>query len=263
MRWILVTGAYGGMGRAAARALAAEGFGVLALDRTVGEPEPGIVPVEADVTDADSLHRAAETAKQYTEELFAVVHYAGIYRLDSLVEMAEESFEQIWRVNVFGAFHVNRIFLPFLREGSRIVMITSELAPLDPLPFTGIYAVTKGALDRYAYALCMELQLLGISVSVLRAGAVKTGMLGASTAALEQFCSTTRLYRCNAARFRAVVDRVEARCVPPEAVARKTEAILRKKHPAFAYSLNRNPLLLLLHCLPQRLQLRIIRRVLR
>lgn len=65
MRWVLVTGAYGGMGRAAARALAAEDFGVLAPDRTVGAPEPGIVPVEADVTDADSLRRAAETAGQY------------------------------------------------------------------------------------------------------------------------------------------------------------------------------------------------------
>ena len=63
-----------------------------------------------------------------------------------------------------------------LKNGSKILITTSELAPLDPLPFTGIYAVTKGALDKYAYSLRMELQLLGMRVSVLRAGAVDTGI---------------------------------------------------------------------------------------
>ena len=42
----------------------------------------------------------------------------------------------------------------------------------------------------------MEVQLLGIKVSVLRAGAVNTGMLGASTDALEKFCEKTKLYQC-------------------------------------------------------------------
>ena len=150
-----------------------------------------------------------------------------------------------------------------LKSGSRILITTSELAPLDPLPFTGIYAVTKGALDKYAYSLRMELQLLGISVSVLRAGAVDTGMLGVSTEALDRFCEKTALYTCNAERFKGIVERVEARCVPPERIARKATSILSKKRPSFAYSINRNPLLLLLHVLPKRMQLWVIRQVLR
>lgn len=263
MKSVLVTGAYGGMGQATVRALRARGFFVFALDRRVGEPEEQVMPIEADITDEQSVARAAEQVKGVTDELFAIVHYAGIYRLDSLVEMDSASFEGIFRVNLFGAFLVNRTFLPFLRAGGRIVMTTSELAPLDPLPFTGVYAVTKSALDKYAYALCMELQLLGISVSVLRAGAVATGMLGVSTDALDRFCAETKLYRCNADRFRRIVNRVEAKSVPPEAIASKMLAILQKKKPAFAYSINRNPLLLLLNILPRRVQLWAIRRVLR
>ena len=142
-------------------------------------------------------------------------------------------------------------------------MTTSELAPLDPLPFTGIYAVTKAALDRYAYSLRMETQLLGISVSVLRAGAVDTGMLGDSTRALDRFCEKTRLYPVNAARFKRVVENVEARRVPPEKIARRMLRILRSRSPRFAYSVNRNPLLLLLNALPKRTQLWAIRLVLR
>ena len=82
--------------------------------------------------------------------------------------------------------------------------------------FTGIYAVTKGALDKYAYSLRMELQLLGISVVVLRPGAVDTGLLDDSTRALGRFCENTELYPVNAGKFRSIVEKVEARKIPPE-----------------------------------------------
>ena len=137
------------------------------------------------------------------------------------------------------------------------------MAPLDPLPFTGVYAVSKAALDKYAYSLRMEMQLLGVSVSVLRAGAVKTNMLGASTSALERFCDKTELYKCNAARFRKIVDGVEAKSVPPEKIAAKTLKILAKKRPSFAYSINRNALLLMLNALPKGWQTSIIRKILK
>ena len=150
-----------------------------------------------------------------------------------------------------------------LSRGGRILITTSELAPLDPLPFTGIYAITKSALDKYAYSLRMELQLLGINVSVLRAGAVDTGMLGASTDALDRFCDKTKLYTCNADRFKRIVNRVEARSISPKRLAEKVLKIFRKKSPRFAYSINRNPLLLLLNVLPKRLQLWVIKTVLR
>ena len=162
-----------------------------------------------------------------------------------------------------GVFLINKTFLPLLKKGSKILITTSELAPLDPLPFTGIYAVSKAALDKYAYSLRMELQLLGISVSVLRAGAVKTDMLGASTTALDRFCKKTELYSCNAKRFKRIVEGVEARNIEPQRIAKKAYRVLGKRSPAFAYSINRNPLLLLLNALPKRLQLFIIRMILK
>lgn len=262
MSSILITGASGGMGRAAAEHFAKKGFRVFALDVKPCAVQYGVIPVAADVTDADSVQAAFEVVRAQTDELFAIVHFAGIYMMDSLVEMEEEQFRRIFSVNVHGAYLVNKTFLPLLKKGSRILMTTSELAPLDPLPFTGIYAVTKAALDKYAYSLCMELQLLGIKVSVLRAGAVSTGMLGVSTAALDRFCEKTRLYACNAARFKKIVDSVEARSIAPEKIVQKAERILRRRSPAFAYSINRNPLLLMLNLLPKCLQLLIIKMVL-
>ena len=262
-KYVLITGAYGGMGRKTAELLAREGFCVFALDRKAGAPKENIIPIEADVTDAKSVESAFLAVRGYTERLDAVVHFAGVYMLDSLFEMSEEAFRKICEVNLFGAYLVNKAFLPMLGGGSRILITTSELAPLDPLPFTGIYAVTKAALDKYAYSLRMEAQLLGIDVCVLRAGAVATDMLGASTAALDRFCENTKLYSCNAARFKKIVESVEARNIPPERIAEKAAAILRAKRTRFAYSINRNPLLLMLNILPKRAQLRAIKQVLK
>ena len=260
---ILVTGAYGGMGRATVKALTERGFRVFALDRTVGDEEENVIPVKADITDESSVKNAFGQICQMTDGLFAIIHFAGVYMLDSLVEMDSEDFERIFKINLGGVYLVNRTFVPLLKSGSRIVITTSELAPLDPLPFTGVYAVSKAALDKYAYSLCMELQLKGIKVSVLRAGAVSTDMLGVSTDALDRFCHTTELYTCNAERFKRIVDSVEARSIAPSRIAEKTVRILAKRNPRFAYSINRNPLLLMLNALPKRLQLWIIKLVLK
>lgn len=263
MKAVLITGAYGGIGYATAKLLRDRGYTVFALDLRVREGEENIIPIEADLTSEDSVRCALERVKEHTDSLDAIVHFAGIYMLDSLVEMETGAFDKIFDVNVRGVFLVNKLFLPLLKKGSRIIITTSELAPLDPLPFTGIYAVTKGALDKYAYSLKMELQLLGIGVSVLRAGAVETGMLGVSTDALDKFCQKTELYSCNAERFKSIVERVEASCVPPEKIAKRSAKILSRRSPKFAYSINRNPLLLLLNTMPKRIQLWAIRKILK
>ncbi|MBO7149881.1 MAG: SDR family NAD(P)-dependent oxidoreductase [Clostridia bacterium] len=262
-KFVLVTGAFGGMGEKVVRQLLDGGYSVIALDKNVKESSKNVYPIEVDITDEQSVISAFERVNEITKSLYAIVHFAGIYMLDSLVEISLNDFERIVKCNFFGAFLINKSFLPLLKNGSKILITTSELAPLDPLPFTGLYAVTKSALDKYAYSLRMELQLLGISVSVLRAGAVDTGMIDVSTTALDKFCKETKIYTCNAKRFKSIVDRVEARKIAPEKIAKKVEKILGKKHSKFAYKINRNPLLLLLNLMPQRFQFWVIKKILK
>ena len=263
MKNVLITGAYGGMGYATAKTLAAHGYTVFALDKTIREAEENIIAVRADVTDSESVDRAFEFVKSQTGELFGILHFAGVYRLDSLVEMSEERFTEIFNINLFGAYRVNKAFLPLLQKGSRIVLTTSELAPIAPMPFTGVYAVTKAALEHYADSLRMELQLLGITVSVLRPGAVRTTLLSDSTRELEQFCGSTQLYTYNAEKFRSIVNSVEAKNIPPEKVAKKALRALTAKRPKYVYNINRNPLLRLWNVLPARCRTAVIRRILK
>ena len=263
MRYIVITGAYGGMGYATATVLSKCGYTVFALDKKVGEAQRNIIPIETDVTDSESVKRAFEFVRSQTDEICAIIHFAGIYRLDSLVEMSEARFTEIFNVNLFGAYRINKVFLPMLKQGSRIILTTSELAPVSPLPFTGIYAITKSALEKYAFSLRMELQLLGISVSVIRPGAVGTGLLSVSVQELDKFCESTSVYTYNAERFRKIVNGVEAKNVPPQKIANTAVRALAARRPKYVYNVNRNPLLRILNILPSRWQTAIIGRILK
>lgn len=259
----LITGAGGGMGQAACRRLLELGWTVFGLDRQAPGSAENLCFIPTDLTDASSVEEAFARVRQQTERLDAIVHLAGVYDLNSLVEMDEQAFTRLFQVNLFGVYRVNRTFFPLLGKGSRIVITSSELAPLDPLPFTGVYGISKAALERYADSLRMEVNLHGISVSVIRPGAVKTGLLDVSTRALDRFCEETRYYPCNAVRFRRIVNSVEAKHVPPEKIAARVQRALTARRPQYTYNVNRNPLLRLLDLLPKRLQVAIIRGILK
>lgn len=263
MEYVIVTGSYGGMGSETVKKLVALGYTVFAFDMNVKPSEKGVIPIKVLINKLDSVKMAYNEVLKYTNKIKAIIHFAGIYELDSLVEISEERFKNIMEINFFGPFYVNKTFLPLLQADARIIITTSELAPLDPLPFTGIYAISKAALDKYAYSLRMELQLLNIKVSVLRAGAVKTKLLDTSTTELDNFVNNTKLYKCNAQRFKAIVQSVEAQSIMPTKLASKVIKILNQLNPKFDYHINRNFYLRLLNILPHRLQFFIIKQILK
>lgn len=263
MKNILVTGATGGMGKAICESLTKKGYKVYGIDYRKTDDTDGIDFFECDVTDTKSVEKVYEEIKKQIDRLDGIVHTAGIYDMDSLIEMDEERFIRIFDINVFGVFRINKIFAPMLTKGSRIIITSSELAPLDPLPFNGIYGITKATLEKYAFSLRMETNLLGIPVSVIRPGAVKTSLIGASNIAIERFVSNTKLYKTNSKRFKKIVDSVQSRNITPDKIADKVLAALEDKSPKYIYNINRNPLLLLLNSLPDKMQVDIIGMILK
>ncbi len=262
MKNVLVVGSNGGMGRAVCKLLIEKGFSVFGLDFQ-GVAENGIDFFNVDLTNESSVVSAFEQIKQKTDNLFAIVFVSGVYDLDSLIEMKEEKFVHVFNVNLFGLFRVNKIFAPLLKKGSRVLITSSELAPLDPLPFTGVYAISKSAVEKYAFSLRHELNLLGVSVSVIRPGAVKTSLLNVSQKSLDDFCEKTTFFKVNAKKFKQIVDSVENKNVSPEKIANVVLKCLLSKKPKFVYNLNRNFLLRVLNALPSKLQVFIISKILK
>ncbi len=262
MKSALITGASGGMGLATAKHLISLGYEVYGLDIKPTEEFEHFHFVETDITKEESVLKSFENIQKKDIKFDVIIHLAGIYDLNSLVEMSEEDFIRIYDINVFGVFRINKAFLPLLNKEGKIIITTSELAPLDPLPFTGIYGITKAALDKYAYSLRMELQLLDYQVVVLRPGAIDTGLLSVSVTRLNEFKRNTQLYKDNATKFDEIVNSVESKKIPPEKLAMKIGKIVQKKKARFVYKINRNFLLKLLNALPNRFQTWIIKKIL-
>lgn len=246
---VVITGGAGGMGRAVAEKLAKCGYRVFSLDiRTNDAQTDGIYQIETDVRKQESIDNAYAIVSSQTDRLDAVLNFAGIIMMDSLVEISEEAFTKIFDINFFGAYRVNKTFFPLiLKNKGKIVITTSELAATRVIPFNAIYSITKKALDAYAEGLRMELGLLGIKVITLRPGAMATTLIDNSNGALESLKRSTKLYASHTKKFQKIMDSEQGTAIPVSKIADWVYKILEKKRPKYIYAKNASAKLKLLN----------------
>lgn len=265
MKYALITGAASGMGKATALKLAQNGYHVFACDiKKNNEELKNITQLEVDVTNTKSIQKAYEYIKSKTEKLDAVINFAGIIMMNSLLEISEEDFLKIFNVNVFGAYRINKVFFQLLQKGKgKIFITTSELAPNKILPFNAIYSITKKSLDAYAQGLTMELGLLDIPVITLRPGAVETPIIADSSKEMENLNNNTQLYKNTITKFKHIVDKEQGKTISPDKIANLVYKILNKKRPKHIYSKNVSAKLKLLNIVPAKLQIKLFKMILK
>lgn len=256
---ILITGSASGIGKEIARIFLKNGHTVYGIDIKEDTPQQGYTPIRADITCRAELDALREQLVQQACVFDVLVHAAGVHTMLSLVEGDADRMERLMRVNVLGAMLVNRTLHPLLAKNGRILIITSEVATLAPLPFNGLYSVSKHALDAYAQALRQEVQLIGQRVITVRPGAVETPLCHASLEATERLAAETVLYRTQAAHFLTLTKRFMGRPMPPERLATLVYRAATCRRPRHAYHKHRNLGLLLLGLLPACLQCTVIR----
>ena len=260
---VLVTGAGSGIGAAVAAVFAQSGHTVYALDVKPIKETENVISFLADITDEEALRRVAETLSREKISLDCIVNVAGIFLMDDFLEIETGKLRAVFNVNVLGAMLVDKVFFPLLRKNGKIFITTSEVAPLHPLPFNGVYNVSKTALDAYAEALRHEAGLLGAKVVTVRPGAVKTPLAEGSVPAMRLMSEKSAYFGGQAEKFQRIMERFTGKMIPPESVARKIYKVSLKKRPKYVYSIHNNALLKLLSALPVRWQVAIIRRLLR
>ena len=177
----------------------------------------------------------------------------------SLVESNYSKMKNVVDVNLSGTMLVNKVFHECLAEHGRIIIVTSEVASFDPMPFNGLYNVTKTALDCYAQALRQELNLLGQKVITIRPGAVKTPLSGSSISATQALADTTVLYKKQAKNFAALAAKFMGTPIEPEILAALIYKATTAKHPKLIYKKHQNLGLVLLNILPKRWQCAVIK----
>ena len=256
---ILVTGAASGIGRAACELLIKNGHAVYAVDLSPITDLGAEACFTADVTDTARLTEIAAELRSRAVCFDAILTVAGVHAMASLVEDDINKSARLIDINLIGTMRTVSAFHPLLGARGRVVILTSEVGTLDPLPFNGLYTVSKCALESYAQALRQELNLIGQRVVTVRPGAIETPLAGGSIQATEALAERTVLYRKQAARFSGIAKRFMGKPISPARLAKVIERAIVAKHPRLAYNKHRSAGLLLLNMLPKRMQCGIIR----
>ena len=171
----VVTGGSRGIGRGVVRRLAAGGARVVFTHagEDPGEPLPGTVAVRADQADPGNLRAVlAEVADGFD----ILVNNAAVCTPVPIAEITEDELDRVLTINFRSPLLLIRDALPLLRDGARIVNI-STLNTVAPGPGLALYCATKGALEQLTAVAARELGERGITVNTVSPGATDTDML--------------------------------------------------------------------------------------
>ena len=180
----IVTGASGGIGAAVAERLAKDGFTVIvnyagnvasaeALVAKIEAAGGRAVTAQADVTDAAAVARMFDTAEAAFGGVDVLVNCAGIMQLATIAESDDGLFDRQIAVNLKGTFNTLRESSRRLRNGGRIINISSSVTMRLP-PTYGVYAATKAAVEAMTSILTKELRGREITVNAIGAGPTAT-----------------------------------------------------------------------------------------
>ena len=184
-KWVLLTGAAGGIGKETCLLLAKEGCNFVLADIDEGGLEKlaaelkslgsEVVYKKTDVTDKGQISALAGEVKERIGSVDILVNNAGIGCSAPLKDTSDETWQRLLEINFFSAIHMVNAFLPGMveRGGGQIVnMSTGQV--FYPVPTWGAYAASKAALATYSECLTWELKHQGIHVTTVFPGLVRT-----------------------------------------------------------------------------------------
>ncbi|KJH62115.1 SDR family NAD(P)-dependent oxidoreductase [Acinetobacter calcoaceticus] len=163
----VLIGATGGLGKALAKLLVAEGFRIVLAARSendatalTGRSDGSAIYLRADVTDPASLEKLATAAFDHLGRIDAVVNLAGISPRKPIEDYTIADVDALMAINVKGPIFVTQAFLPILRKqatGGVIVHLGGAMDGRVALPLMSAYVATRGALASYVQGVNREL----------------------------------------------------------------------------------------------------------
>lgn len=176
----LITGGSSGIGLATAKAFITEGACVAitgrdaaALDAAAAEIGDGAVAAICDVTRLDQLDALARRLGKEFTRLDILFANAGLFTNAPIGAISETEFDQMFDVNVKGAFFTVQTMLPLLRQGASVIL-NASIAWRMGRPGISLYAASKAAVRTFARNFSADLAPRGIRVNVISPGPIDT-----------------------------------------------------------------------------------------
>jgi 3-oxoacyl-[acyl-carrier protein] reductase len=182
----IVTGASRGIGAAIAERLAADGFTVVvnyagkvaeaeALVARIEAKGGRAIPAQADVSDPAAVARMFDAAQAAFGGVDVLVNNAGIMKLASIAESDDALVDSQIAINLKGSFNTLREAAKRLREGGRIVNLSSSVVGLYQ-PGYAVYAATKAGVEAMTHVMAKELRGRNIAVNAVAPGPTATAL---------------------------------------------------------------------------------------
>lgn len=248
-RIVVITGASRGIGAACAGAFSRNGDTVYALCRS--KPEiPDVRHIPVDLTDADQTAAAVQSILSEAGRIDVLILNAGIGISGSVEHTEFDDALAQFDVCYFGAIRMLTPALPALRESKGMILFTSSVAAVTPIPFQAHYSACKAAINALSLALRNELKKTGVRVSAILPGDVKTGF----TAARKKNNHGSEVYPAML-RSVAKMEHDEQSGMSPDRIAKRFYSVSLKRNPKPFYSVGfaYNTVCVLVKLLPSRL----------
>jgi NAD(P)-dependent dehydrogenase (short-subunit alcohol dehydrogenase family) len=176
----LITGGTTGIGLAAARLFHAEGARVFITGRsekTLAEAKrqlpADVTAIRSDTSRLQDIDALIVTLKPQVDHLDVVFINAGVARFLPFESVTPEIFDEMFDINIRGAYFTIQKLLPLMVSGSSVVLTTSVAADLG-FATSSAYGATKAALSSLARTLSNELAPRGIRVNEVSPGPIET-----------------------------------------------------------------------------------------
>ncbi|WP_421849288.1 SDR family oxidoreductase [Novosphingobium sp.] len=177
---VLITGASSGIGAAATKLFAANGWNVVATMRTPSSDlasPPNMLTLKLDVTDAASISAALDAAVSRFGTIDLLVNNAGFGPLGPIETFDEAVLQRLFDTNVFGTIRMAQAVIPLMRKrGTGRIINISSMGGEFTTPYGGAYHASKYAVESVSDALRYEAKAFGIDVVVVQPGPVLTPM---------------------------------------------------------------------------------------
>ena len=181
-RTVLITGAAGGIGRAAVNLFTGCGWQVIGVDRaSFGEdfPPSGLF-IQSDISIGENLESIFEQAYKFTNTLSALVNNAALQVTKPVLETSVEEWDAVMASNLRSVFLGVKLAHPLLKAaGGGAIINMSSVHAVATSANIAAYAASKGGLLAFTRALAIEFAPDNIRVNAILPGAVDTPMLRA------------------------------------------------------------------------------------